>query len=67
MADTLAKQAAIKAYNCKYKLDDIMYYNTYLNPINVDISKDLIHLNKWYKKMRKMNGYKDNMVGKMVN
>ena len=30
-----------------------MYYNTYLNPINVDISKDLIYLNKWYKQHRK--------------
>ena len=53
IADTLAKQAAIIAHNCKYKLDDIMYYNTYLNPINVDISKDLIYLNKWYKQHRK--------------
>ena len=30
-----------------------MYYNTYLNHINVDISKDLIYLNKWCKKHRK--------------
>ena len=53
IADVLAKQAAIVAHNCKYKLDDIIEYNTYYNPINVDISKDLIWLNKYYKNKRK--------------
>ena len=53
IADILAKQAAIIAYNCKYRFDDIIDYNTYFNPINVDISKDLIYLNKFYKKRRK--------------
>ena len=53
IADTLAKQAAIVAHNCKYKLDDIIDYSTYFNPINVDISKDIIWLNKFYKNKRK--------------
>ena len=49
----MAKQAAIIANNCKYGYDNIINYNTYLNPINVDISKDLILLKKWYKNERK--------------
>ena len=53
IADILAKQAAVVAYNCKYKLDDIIDYNTYFNPINVDISKYLIWLNKYYRNKRK--------------
>ena len=53
MADSLAKQAAAIAHNCKYKLDNVIKYNTFFNPINVDIQKDLILLNKWYKNKRK--------------
>ena len=53
IADTLAKQAAVIAYNCKYRFDNTIKYNTFYNPINVDISKDLINLNKWYKYQRK--------------
>ena len=52
MADILAKQAATIAFNCKYKMDNIIDFSTYFNPINVDISKDLIWLNKFYKKKR---------------
>ena len=58
MADSLAKQAAAIAHNCKCKLDNIIEYNTFFNPINVDIQKDLILLNRI--------GYKDNKIGKMV-
>ena len=53
IADELAKQAANIANNCKYGYDNIIHYNTFLNPINVDISKDLILLKKWYKNERK--------------
>ena len=49
----MAKQAAVVAHNCKYKLDDIIEYSSYFNPINVDISKDIIWLNKLYKNKRK--------------
>ena len=52
-ADALAKAAATIAHNCKYNLDDMIKYNTYKNPINVDINKDIIYLNKLYKKERK--------------
>ena len=55
------------AYNCKYKLDDIIQYNTYFNPINVDISKDLIRLNKLYRNNRKRNGLKDKKIGKEID
>ena len=61
-ADALAKQAAAIAHNCIYKLDNIIKYNTFFNPINVDIQKDLILLNKWYKKKENKIGYKDNKV-----
>ena len=53
IVDALAKTAATIANNCKYKYDDSITYNTYCNPINVDISKDLILLKKWYKQNRK--------------
>ena len=55
MADILANQASTIAYNCKYRLDDTIHYSTYYNPIGVDISKDIIKLNKMYKKERKHN------------
>ena len=55
IVDALAKQAAIIAHNCKYKFDNIITFNTFYNPINVDISKDLIFLKKWYKKQREQN------------
>ena len=45
-ADALAKAAATIACNCKYNFDDTIRYNTFKNPINVDISKDIIYLNK---------------------
>ena len=53
MADAFARQAAAIAHNCKYKLGDIIKYNTFYNPVNVDINKDLILLNRWYKNKRK--------------
>ena len=53
VADNLAKQAAAIAYNCKYRLDDKIYYNTYWNPVIVDISKDLILYRKYVKYKRK--------------
>ena len=46
IADELAKNAAEIANNCKYGFDNTIRYNTFLNPINVDISKDLILLKK---------------------
>ena len=58
MADILAKQAATVAHNCKYRLDDIIEFSTYFNPINVDISKNLIWLNKFYKMKRKRSWLK---------
>ena len=54
IADELAKQAATIANNCKYGHDNVIKYNTYFNPINVDISKDIIQLKKWYKNERKI-------------
>ena len=52
-ADALAKAAATIAFNCKCNFDDTIRYNTFKNPINVDISKDIIYLNKLYKKEKR--------------
>ena len=60
VADNLAKQAGIIAYNCKYRFDDTIRYNTYYNPIIVDISKDLIDLRKYHSKIRKQEWRKRN-------
>ena len=72
IADELAKSAAEIANNCKYGYDDTIKYNTFLNPINVDISKDLIMLKKWYKNERKdkwierQYNWKNNKIDKEV-
>ena len=63
-ADALAKAAATIAFNCKYNFDNIIKYNTFNNPINVDISKDIIYLNKLYKRERKEEWlHKDKTIG----
>ena len=70
IADELAKSAADIANNCKYGLDDTIKYNTFLNPINVDIAKDLILLKKWYKSERRnkwierQDNWKNNNIDK---
>ena len=42
-------------------MDDIIDYNTYYRPINVDISTDVIWLNKFYKNKRKKEWLKRQM------
>ena len=52
MADKLANKAADIAKLCKRRLSEEIHYNLFWNPINVDISKDLIWLRKKHKQNR---------------
>ena len=52
MADGMAKEAAKLAKKCKKRESNIINYDMSKNPINVDISKDLIWLRKYQKKQR---------------
>ena len=53
MADRFANKAASISRDCKFNNGDFVNYNLYYNPINVDISKDLIKLRKWQKQQRR--------------
>ena len=53
MADKFAGYAAQLSRDCKFGKNDFILYNLYYNPINVDISKDLIRLRKWQRLQRK--------------
>ena len=52
MEDQLAKSAANLANMCKYGESKFIKYNMNINPINVDIAKDLIKLRKQRKNKR---------------
>ena len=59
IADSIAKEAAVWAKDCKYGYSNIVKYDMSQNPINVDIAKDLIKLRRKNKDLRRKEWIQD--------
>ena len=66
MADAVAKQAAQISRDCKFGKSKIIKYNTFKNPANVDIAKDLIKLRKFQNERRRKEWIQEKQEKQLV-